>query len=75
MQSLVAAGMIPPREVIRPGLPGALSMDDLRYLKHLANAERDRQKREAPASEDKLEQAAAWAKRVEVLAFANALSK
>lgn len=75
MQSLVAAGMIAPREVIRPGLPGALSMDDLRYLKHLANAERDRQRREAPASEEKVNEAAAWAKRVEVLAFANAMSK
>jgi hypothetical protein len=75
MQSLVAAGMIAPREVIRPGLPGALSMDDLRYLKHLANAERERQRREAPASEEKVNEAAAWMKRVKVLAFANALSK
>lgn len=40
MQSLVAAGMLPPRKVRRPGTRGALSMDDLRYLKRLADRER-----------------------------------
>jgi hypothetical protein len=40
MQTLVAAGMIAPRRVRRPGRPGALSADDLRYLKRLAARER-----------------------------------
>jgi hypothetical protein len=40
MQSLVAAGMLPPRKVKRPGTPGALSLDDLRYLKKLAAREK-----------------------------------
>src|SRR3546814_3511774 len=53
MQSLVAAGMLAPRQVIRPGLPGSFSTDDLRYLKHLADAERERQRREAPASPER----------------------
>jgi hypothetical protein len=39
-QSLVASGMIPPRRVLRPGTIGALSLDDLRYLKRLADRER-----------------------------------
>jgi hypothetical protein len=40
VQSLVAAGMLPPARVRRPGSPGALSLDDLRYLKRLADRER-----------------------------------
>lgn len=40
VQSLVAGGMVAPTEVVRPGLPGALSLDDLRYLKRLAERER-----------------------------------
>lgn len=40
LMSLVAAGMIAPRRVIRPGTPGALSSGDLKYLKQLANRER-----------------------------------
>jgi hypothetical protein len=43
VQSLVAAGMLPPRKVRRPGLPGALSTSDLRYLKRLAHRERTAQ--------------------------------
>lgn len=39
-QSLVASGMLPPKTVLKPGTPGALSMDDLRYLKSLADRER-----------------------------------
>ena len=39
-QSLVASGMLPPKTVIKPGTPGALSNDDLRYLKSLADRER-----------------------------------
>jgi hypothetical protein len=40
MQTLVAAGMLPPRKVRRPGTEGALSADDLKYLKSLAARER-----------------------------------
>lgn len=40
VQSLVASGMMPPRQVRNPELPGALSLDDLRYLKRLADRER-----------------------------------
>lgn len=49
MQTLVAAGMLAPRKVIRPGLPGALSEDDLRYLKRMARRERRLQAEEAAA--------------------------
>lgn len=35
MQSLVAAGMLAPPRVRRPGTPGAFSTEDLRYLKRL----------------------------------------
>lgn len=41
VQSLVASGMIPPRTVLKPGTEGALSDDDLRYLKTLAQRERN----------------------------------
>lgn len=41
--ALVASGMIPPRKVRRPGTEGALSAEDLRYLKHLARRERQAQ--------------------------------
>lgn len=40
VQSLVASGMVPPRKVTPPGQPGALSAEDLRYLKRLAARER-----------------------------------
>jgi hypothetical protein len=40
VQSMVAAGMVPPVSVIPPGAEGALSLDDLRYLKRLAQRER-----------------------------------
>lgn len=40
LKSLVASGMLAPRKVIKPGSPGALSADDLRYLKALAAKER-----------------------------------
>jgi len=39
-QALVASGMIPPRKVRRPGTEGALSTEDLRYLKQLARREK-----------------------------------
>lgn len=38
--ALVASGMVPPRKVKAPGTEGALSRDDLRYLKSLAARER-----------------------------------
>jgi hypothetical protein len=44
LQTLTASGMLPPRTVVRPGLPGALSLDDLRYLKRLAQRERERER-------------------------------
>lgn len=40
MRSLVASGMVPPCTVRPPGSEGALSTDDLRYLKRLADRER-----------------------------------
>ena len=40
VQSLVASGMVPPRKVKAPGSPGALSSEDLQYLKSLAARER-----------------------------------
>ena len=40
MHSLVASGMLPPKRVIAPDQPDALSTDDLRYLKALAARER-----------------------------------
>lgn len=46
VQSLVASGMVPPAKVIAPGQPGALSLDDLRYLKALAARERANHERE-----------------------------
>lgn len=41
--SLVASGMLAPQRVIAPGTPGSLSSDDLRYLKRLAERERQHQ--------------------------------
>lgn len=40
LQTIVASGMVPPRQVRRPGLPGAFSAEDLKYLKRLAERER-----------------------------------
>src|SRR3546814_10817197 len=34
IQFLVEPGVLAPRQVISPGLPGSFSTDDLRYLKH-----------------------------------------
>ena len=45
VRSLVASGMVAPRRVRRPGTPGALSLDDLRYLKRLADRERAEEQR------------------------------
>ena len=40
MRSLVASGMVAPKKVRKPGTEGALSMEDLRYLKALARREK-----------------------------------
>ena len=45
LQSLVASGMIPPAKVAKPGTEGALSTNDLKYLKQLADRERRREMR------------------------------
>lgn len=50
MRSLVAAGMLPPRKVLRPGTPGAFSTEDIRYLKALAERERMAQADERAAA-------------------------
>lgn len=52
MQSLVAAGMVAPSRVIAPGQPGALSADDLRYLKRLAARERANEAARTPVPAD-----------------------
>lgn len=36
MQSLVASGLVPPKKVAKPGTEGALSLDDLKWLKKIA---------------------------------------
>lgn len=59
--SLVASGMLPPAKVVRPGALGALSSDDLRYLKRLA--ERERREDEASRA-GLLDRSAALARRV-----------
>jgi hypothetical protein len=55
VQSLVASGMVPPARVLAPGTPGALSMDDLRYLKRLANRERSTDQATALALANKVQ--------------------
>jgi hypothetical protein len=61
MQTLVAAGMLAPRKVIKPGTPGALSTDDLRYLKRLAARERAE---EAASKVDLLDRAAVLSRKL-----------
>jgi hypothetical protein len=41
LQSLMAAGMVPPKTIIKPGRPGALSTEDIMYLKRAAERERN----------------------------------
>lgn len=50
MTSLVASGMLAPHQVLSPGSPGALSTDDLRYLKRLAQREREEEAREVTSA-------------------------
>lgn len=51
MEALIAStGMMLPNKVLRPGTPGALSDEDLKYLKHLAASEKQRQQRERTAT-------------------------
>lgn len=47
LASLTASGMVAPRQVLPPGAPGALSLEDLRYLKRLAAREREQQASDA----------------------------
>ena len=61
--SLVAGGMLAPEKVKPPGSPGALSNDDLRYLKRIAARERE-------ADEAITNEARALARRVEASALA-----
>lgn len=63
MQTLVAAGMLAPRKVRKPGRPDALSNEDLRYLKALAHRESTRQAEELATMSRKV-RASALAQRV-----------
>lgn len=54
MQSLVASGMLAPRKVLAPGTPGALTEEDLRYLKRLAAREKKESMQEAKSRADEL---------------------
>lgn len=44
MTTLVASGMLAPRKVVAPGLPGAFSTDDLRYLHRLIAGARQQER-------------------------------
>lgn len=54
MQSLVASGMLAPRKVLAPGTPGALTEEDLRYLKRLAAREKRESQQEVRSKADAL---------------------
>lgn len=66
MVSLVAAGMIAPKQVLPPGTPGAFSTDDLRYLKRLI----DRERTDENATRD---EASAIVRRMQAHALASSL--
>jgi hypothetical protein len=68
VQSLVASGMVPPRQVIAPGRDGAFTLDDMRYLKVLVDRERSSQA--AMADLGTLPLAADLARRVRASALA-----
>ena len=63
IQSLVASGMVPPKKVKKPGTEGALSMDDLKYLKSLARREK-KNRADALARTIKEQKVAAMAARI-----------
>ena len=63
MQSLVASGMVPPKRVKKPGTEGALSLDDLKYLKSLARREK-KNRADALARTIKEQKVAAMAARI-----------
>lgn len=67
VQSLVASGMLAPSKVLPPGVVGAFSEDDLRYLKRLIQRERTDDAMENLAVRDS---AAALAQRVRTTALA-----
>lgn len=68
VKSLIAAGMIPPRRVRKPGTEGALSAKDLYYLKRLAQREERADKAELRAAK-----AQKLARRVQVSKMARQL--
>jgi hypothetical protein len=68
VRSLVAAGMLAPRQVKRPGTEGALSLDDLRYLKRLAD--RERREEQALVASGSLPNAVDLARRVRASSLA-----
>lgn len=59
MTSLVASGMVAPKRVLAPGTPGALTTDDLRYLKGLAARERRAEAEEKVGIQSKADEMAA----------------
>lgn len=73
MQSLVASGMVAPQRVIAPGHPGALSTDDLRYLKRLAARERQADVEEALGVQSAADALAARVRATRVEAMARRL--
>lgn len=54
VQSLVAAGMVPPRQVLPPEHPDSIGLDDLRWLKRLAQRERDEEAAKLRTTADNL---------------------
>lgn len=70
MTTLVASGMLAPRKVRAPGTPGALSEDDLRYLKRLAARERRAEQEERAGIQSKAEALAAKVRATRAAALA-----
>lgn len=76
MMSLVAAGMLPPRKVRRPGTKDALSREDLRYLKRLADRERHHEQEQLAAKRaEKMDAARTMAMKLKVQKMASMLRK
>lgn len=73
MQTLVASGMVPPAKVIPPGMPGALSLEDLRYLKRLAQREKRADEEQALGIQSAAEALAARVRATKVEAMARRL--
>lgn len=73
MQSLVASGMIAPSKVLAPGSPGALTQEDLRYLKALARREKLAEEEEVLGVQSKAAALAARVRATRVHAMARRL--